>query len=76
MLNSVSLGLTAGGAGLMMVSLCIGKFSTGGWSGYPPFTELEFSPGVGPDYWIWAVTLSSIGSMMTGINFAVTIYKK
>ena len=76
MLNSVSLGLTAAGAGLMMVSLCIGKFSTGGWSGYPPFTELEFSPGVGPDYWIWAVTLSSIGSTMTGINFAVTIYKK
>ncbi len=76
MLNSVSLGATAAGAGLMMVSLCLGKFSTGGWSGYPPFTELAFSPGVGPDYWIWAVTLSSIGSTLTGINFAVTIYKK
>jgi len=76
MLNSVSLGTTAAGAGLMMVSLCLGKFSTGGWSGYPPFTELQFSPGVGPDYWIWAVTLSSIGSTLTGINFAVTIYKK
>ena len=76
MLNSISLGLTAAGAGLMMVSLCIGKFSTGGWTGYPPYTELSYSPGVGPDYWIWAVTLSSIGSTMTGINFAVTIYKK
>ena len=76
MLNSVSLGTTAAGAGLMMVSLCLGKFSTGGWSGYPPFTELQFSPGVGPDYWIWAVTLSSVGSTMSGINFAVTIYKK
>ncbi len=76
LMNSISLGLTAGGAGLMMVSLCIGKFSTGGWSGYPPYTELAFSPGVGPDYWIWAVTLSSIGSTMTGINFAVTLYKK
>ncbi len=76
MMNSISLGLTAAGAGLMMVSLCIGKFSTGGWSGYPPYTELAFSPGVGPDYWIWAVTLSSIGSTLTGINFSVTIYKK
>lgn len=76
LLNSVSLGLTAAGAGLMMVSLCLGKFSTGGWSGYPPYTELQFSPGVGPDYWIWAVTLSSLGSTMTGLNFAVTIYKK
>ena len=76
LMNSISLGLTAAGAGLMMASLCLGKFSTGGWSGYPPYTELTFSPGVGPDYWIWAVSLSSLGSTMTGINFAVTIYKK
>jgi cytochrome o ubiquinol oxidase subunit 1 len=60
----------------MMVSLVLGKFSTGGWSGYPPYTGLEFTPGVGPDYWIWAVTLGSLGSTMTGINFAVTLYKK
>ncbi len=75
-MNSISLGLTAGGAGLMMISLVLGKFSTGGWSGYPPYTELAFNPGVGPDYWIWALTLSSIASTMTGINFAVTIYKR
>ncbi|MGH7046243.1 MAG: cbb3-type cytochrome c oxidase subunit I [Stellaceae bacterium] len=75
LLNSISLWLTIGAAGLMMVSLVIGRFSTGGWSGYPPYTEIAFSPDVGPDYWIWAVTLGSIGSMLTGINFAVTIYK-
>ena len=75
-MNSISLGLTAAGAFLVMVSLDIGKFSTGGWSGYPPYTEAAFHPGAGPDYWIWALTLSSLGSMMTGINFAVTIYKR
>ena len=75
-MNSISLGLTAAGAAIVMVSLVIGKFSTGGWSGYPPYTEVAFNPGVGPDYWIWAISLSSLGSMMTGINFAVTIYKK
>ncbi|MGH8316679.1 MAG: cbb3-type cytochrome c oxidase subunit I [Steroidobacteraceae bacterium] len=75
-LNSISLGLTAAGAALVMISLCIGKFSTGGWFGYPPYTETSFNPGVGPDYWIWALTLSSLGSTFTGINFAVTIYKK
>jgi cytochrome o ubiquinol oxidase subunit 1 len=76
LLNAISLWLTGGAAGLMMVSLVIGRFSTGGWSGYPPYTELAFSPDVGPDYWIWAVTLGSIGSTLTGINFAATIYKK
>ncbi|MDN5849905.1 MAG: cbb3-type cytochrome c oxidase subunit I, partial [Nitrococcus sp.] len=75
-LNSISLGLTAAGAMLVMISLVFGEFSTGGWFGYPPFTEVKFNPGVGPDYWIWALTLSSLGSTFTGINFAVTIYKE
>ena len=75
-MNSVSLALTAAGAALVMVSLVFEPFSIGGWSGYPPFTEKEFSPGAGPDYWIWAVTLGSIGSTLSGINFAVTIYKE
>ena len=75
LLNAISLWLTGGAAGLMMVSLVIGRFSTGGWTGYPPFTELAFSPDVGPDYWIWAVTLGSIASTLSGLNFVVTIYK-
>ena len=75
-LNSISLGLTAAGAALVMVSLCLGEFSTGGWFGSPPYTEADFSPGVGPDYWIWALTLASLGSTLSGINFAVTIYKE
>lgn len=75
-LNSVSLGLTAAGASLVMMSLVLAPFSTGGWSGYPPYTGLRYSPGVGVNYWIWAVTLASLGSTLTGVNFIVTIYKK
>jgi cytochrome o ubiquinol oxidase subunit 1 len=75
MLNAISLWLTAAGAALVMASLMLGKFSTGGWSGYPPFTGVDYQPCVGPDYWIWALTLSSIGSTLTGLNFAVTIYR-
>ncbi|WP_282026239.1 cbb3-type cytochrome c oxidase subunit I [Limimaricola cinnabarinus] len=76
LLNSVSLALTAAGAALVMASLLLTPFSIGGWSGYPPFTETGYSPDVGPDYWIWAVTLSSLGTTLAGMNFAVTIYKK
>jgi cytochrome o ubiquinol oxidase subunit 1 len=74
-MNSISLWLTVGGGIMMMASLVLGQFSTGGWSGYPPYTELAFNDGVGPDYWIWSVSLSSLGALMTGINFAVTVYK-
>lgn len=76
LLNAISLGLTAAGAALVMLSLVVGQFSTGGWSGYPPFTGVAFSPGVGPDYWIWSITLASVGTTLSGINFAVTIYKE
>ncbi|HLI17147.1 MAG TPA: cbb3-type cytochrome c oxidase subunit I [Rhodanobacteraceae bacterium] len=75
-LNSISLMLTAAGAILIMASLVFGQFSTGGWFGYPPYTEAHFLPGVGPDYWIWALSLSGLGSTLTGINFAVTIFKE
>jgi cytochrome o ubiquinol oxidase subunit 1 len=73
--NSIALWLTGAAAALMMASLVIGRFSTGGWTGYPPYTELGFSPDVGPDYWIWAVSLGSVSSTLAGINIACTLYK-
>ena len=74
-MNSVSLWLTVVAAGLVMVSLGVGEFSKAGWTGYPPLSELKFSPGVGVDYWIWALQISGIGTLMTGINFLVTILR-
>ena len=75
-LNSLSLWLSAAGAGLVMVSLVIGKFSTAGWTGYPPYSGIQYSPGVGVDYWIWALLISGVGSTLSGINFVVTIVKR
>jgi cytochrome o ubiquinol oxidase subunit I len=75
-LNQISLALTAVGAALVMISLVLGEFSTGSWSAYPPYTGKAFNPGVGPDYWIWSVAIAGIGSTLSGINFAVTIYKE
>ena len=75
-MNSLSLALTASGAALVLISLVIGRFSTAGWAAYPPYAELKFSPGVGVDYWIWAVLISGVGSTLTGINFLVTILKR
>jgi cytochrome o ubiquinol oxidase subunit 1 len=42
---------------------------------YPPLSELQFSPGVGVDYYLWALQISGIGTLMTGINFTTTILK-
>jgi cytochrome o ubiquinol oxidase subunit I len=74
-LNSVSLWLTASGILLVNVSLVVGEFAKTGWVAYPPLSELQFSPGVGVDYYLWALQISGIGTLMTGINFVTTILK-
>ena len=74
-LNSVSLWLTASGILLTNISLVIGEFAKTGWVAYPPLSELQFSPGVGVDYYLWALQISGVGTLMTGINFVTTILK-
>lgn len=74
-LNSLSFWLTAASAALMMLSLGLGNFSHAGWSGYPPLSEKHYSPGPGVDYWIWGLQIGGVGTLMTGINFFVTIWK-
>ena len=76
LLNSISFWLTGAGAGLVLISLVVGRFSTAGWTGYAPYSGVEFSPGVGVDYWIWAILISGVGTTMTGINFIATILRK
>src|SRR6201988_3341929 len=74
-LNSVALGLTASGILLTNISLAVGEFAKTGWVAYPPLSELQFSPGVGVDYYLWALQISGIGTLLTGINFVTTILK-
>jgi cytochrome o ubiquinol oxidase subunit 1 len=74
-LNSVSLWLTASGVLLTNMSLVVGEFARTGWLAYPPLSELKFSPGVGVDYYLWALQISGLGTLMTGINFVTTILK-
>jgi cytochrome o ubiquinol oxidase subunit 1 len=74
-LNSLSFWLTVAGAMLVNISLAIGEFAHVGWLAYPPLSELPFSPGVGVDYYIWALQISGIGTLLTGVNFITTILK-
>jgi len=74
-LNSVSFWLFAAGMILINAPLVVGEFSAAGWLAYPPLSGLEYSPGVGVDYWIWSLQIAGIGSLLSGINFFVTILK-
>jgi cytochrome o ubiquinol oxidase subunit 1 len=74
-LNSVSFWLTATGALLVNVSLVVGEFARTGWLPYPPLSELKYSPGVGVDYYLWALQISGIGTLMSGVNLVTTVLK-
>ncbi|RXE85233.1 cytochrome o ubiquinol oxidase subunit I [Pseudoalteromonas sp. A757] len=74
-LNNLSFWLTAGGAILINLSLAFGEFAKTGWVAYPPLSELSFSPGVGVDYYIWALQISGLGTLLTAVNFLVTVFK-
>ena len=74
-LNSVGFWLTATGALLVNVSLVVGEFARTGWLPFPPLSELTYSPGVGVDYYIWALEISGGGTLVSGINLVTTVLK-
>lgn len=74
-LNSISFWLFVAGMVLINSSLLLGEFSAAGWLAYPPLSELQYSPGVGVDYWDWSLQIAGIGSLLSGVNFFVTIIK-
>lgn len=74
-LNSVSFWLFAAGAGLFNISFIIGGSPDAGWSAYFPLASLEFSPTVGNNYYALSLQIAGLGTLMTGINFVVTILK-
>lgn len=74
-LNAISFWLFAVGAVLINLSLFVGEFAQTGWLAYPPLSGLAYSPGVGVDYWIWSIQIAGIGTLLTGVNFFVTIMK-
>jgi cytochrome o ubiquinol oxidase subunit 1 len=74
-MNNASFWLFVAGVVLVNLSLVVGNFSAAGWLAYPPLSELQYSPGVGVDYWIWSLQIAGIGSLLSGVNFFVTILR-
>lgn len=74
-LNAVSFWLFFAGAMLFNISFVIGGSPDAGWTAYFPLASLEFSPTVGNNYYSIALQISGIGTLLTGVNFIVTILK-
>jgi len=74
-LNNFSFWMTVGGAVLVMMSMFVGEFARTGWLAYPPLSNLAYSPDVGVDYYIWALQVAGVGTLLSGVNLIATILK-
>lgn len=75
-LNTLGFWLYIGG--VIMVNMFFffgGQFAATGWLAVAPLSGIQFSPGVGVDYWIWSLMISGIGTTLAAINFIMTILK-
>ncbi len=74
-LNAVSFWLFFMGAMLFNISFVVGGSPDAGWTSYFPLAGNEFSESVGTNYYMIAIQIAGIGTLMTGINFITTILK-
>jgi cytochrome aa3-600 menaquinol oxidase subunit I len=74
-LNAISFWLFFMGAMLFNISFVIGGSPDAGWTSYFPLAGNEFSLHVGTNYYMIAIQIAGIGTLMTGINFITTILK-
>ncbi|MFC7373552.1 cytochrome aa3 quinol oxidase subunit I [Fictibacillus iocasae] len=74
-LNAVSFWTFFIGAMLFNISFVIGGSPSAGWTSYMPLAGNELSPGPGQNYYLLGLQISGIGTLLTGINFLVTILK-
>jgi cytochrome aa3-600 menaquinol oxidase subunit 1 len=74
-LNAVSFWLFFMGAMLFNISFVVGGSPDAGWTSYFPLASNDFSESVGSNYYAISLQIAGIGTLMTGINFIVTILK-
>jgi cytochrome c oxidase subunit 1 len=71
-LNALSYWIFLAGGLLLNASLLTGTPPDVGWFGYANLTTLHYSPGVNVDFWIFALQILGVSSVMSAINFIVT----
>lgn len=74
-LNAISFWLFFAGAMLFNISFVIGGSPDAGWTSYFPLAGNDFSESVGTNYYMIALQIAGLGTLMTGINFITTILR-
>jgi cytochrome c oxidase subunit I len=72
-LNALGFWLQLFGSVLLYISFVAGGAPDAGWFSYAPLSEPPYSPHAGLDYWALALVLLGSSTILSAINFIVTI---
>jgi cytochrome c oxidase subunit I len=74
-LNALSYWLLLFSGLFLHYSFLTGTVPDVGWFAYAPLTERPFTLDAGVDYWTASLLISGVGTIITGLNFVVTIVR-
>jgi len=74
-LNAVGFWLFFAGAVFFNIAFFLNQSPAIGWTGYAPLSTIEYTPGVGSDYYVFGVQVSGLGTIFTALNLIVTIVR-
>ena len=72
-LNAFSYWVFLLGGIFMNASWVFGAAPNGGWFGYTPLTNLQYSPGLNIDFWVIGLQILGVSSLAAAFNFITTI---
>src|SRR3989442_664251 len=72
-LNALSYWVFLLGGLFLNASWLVGTPPDAGWFGYANLTSTQFSPGLGVDFWMLAIQVLGVSSMLAGVNFILLL---
>src|SRR5579875_3607295 len=74
-LNAFSYWLFLASGLFLYGSVTIFQSPHAGWFAYAPYTEANYSPGYGMDFYALALIFNTISTTVGAVNFIVTIFR-
>ncbi len=60
---------------LFFASFFLGEAPQNGWYAYPPLSGEEFSPGLGMEFWLLALSVAEVGAIAAGVEIITAVFR-
>lgn len=74
-LNALGLWLFVAGGVLFGSAYFLDSSPAVGWTGYAPYSSVQYTPGTSTNFYVFGVQISGFGTILTALNLIVTIVR-